>query len=586
MSGSIRRRAGTLLALGLAAVVAAGCSDLPDSGPVHLQPAVESGGGGRAPYFVPPDPQPGASAEDIVRGYLLAMQANPPSTAVARRYLSGQAQQDWKPGAGTVVYQTATVTGLGREFRIRLTDADRLDGRGQWLPAAAQSSMTIPLQLVLEDGEWRIDNPPDVLLVASSDFASLFTPFTVYYFDPSWSVLVPFRVYEPRGEQSATNLVRSLLAGPGPSWSGVARSAFPARTELDLAVVVNDAGLAEVPLGPEVLRMSGAALSRAVVQLAWALRQVPGISALQITVAGAPVALPDGRTEIPISEGAEFDPVKAPSTELTLISGGRVLAGAEAPYPALAGPLGQRGFALRSLARNATLHRVAAVAANGRRLFLAPDRGASGETRVGTGLDGAADLLRPAYDRFGNLWVVDAGGGEATLRLLHGASSRVLPAPGISGSPVTAFTLTPDGSRLVALTASGDGPVLEVAKVVRDDRGRVLRLRPADRVAVGRSGLGTPVDLAPSGPTSVAVLSQETDQLARVTVVEVDGSPGPPGTDVPVLNAGTVRSLVGSADPVLPLGVVTADNRLILLNGADGWVTSAQRNVLAAAYPQ
>ena len=74
--------------------------------------------------------------------------------------------------------------------------------------------------LVREKGEWRIDSPPDALVVGAAFFRGTFAAYKVYFYDNTGSVLVPRIVHLPRGEQTATNLVRArggdLLRVPGP----------------------------------------------------------------------------------------------------------------------------------------------------------------------------------------------------------------------------------------------------------------------------------------------------------------------------------------------------------------------------------
>ena len=64
-------------------------------------------------------------------------------------------------------------------------------------------------------------------------------------------------MFIPRGEQTATNLVRGLLAGPGRPLDEISRSALPSRTALDLSVVVTESGVAEVPFPTVVTAMVG-----------------------------------------------------------------------------------------------------------------------------------------------------------------------------------------------------------------------------------------------------------------------------------------------------------------------------------------
>jgi len=314
-----------LVLLALLAVLSCGCSILPVTGDVHTDPAGSEKSAGQASYFAPPGPGRDDTPEQIVRGFLLAMQANPPSTAVARSFLSSRAKVTWRPGQGTIVYDAPTVETVDGQVTARLRGAHRLSPHGVWLDGTTSSTVTLPLTLVREGGQWRIDDPPNVLAVPASYFSSLFVPFNLYWFDRTGTVLVPTKVYVPRGEETATNLVRGLLAGPPPAQADVAVSAFPPRVDLDLAVVVNDAGIADVPLDAAVLRLAPADLNRLVVELAWTLRQVPGIDRLRITVDGTPMALAEGRTDVSVEEGASYDPLASTQRDLLVVAGGRVV---------------------------------------------------------------------------------------------------------------------------------------------------------------------------------------------------------------------------------------------------------------------
>ena len=347
--------------IGLLVVLLCGCTTLPDSGDVHTRAAGPGGPTNLAADFKPPGPTKDDTPSGIVRGFLLAMQANPPSVAMARSFLSAQAKESWKPTDGTIVYDGATVENAVDGVTAQLRGAFRLSPYGVWLDGTDPATTTLSLTLVQEDGQWRIDNPPNALAVPATYFASLFVGFNLYYFDRTGTNLVPTKAYVPQGEQTATNLVRGLVAGPPPAQRDVAMTALPALDDLDFAVVVNQAGVADVPLGPGVLSLAAPDLNRLVVQLAWTLRQVPGINRMRITVDGVPVPLPDGRTDVSVRTGDAYDPLLASRRDLLAISDGRViLDDAERGEP-IGGPFGETGFALRSLAWNARGRQIAAV---------------------------------------------------------------------------------------------------------------------------------------------------------------------------------------------------------------------------------
>jgi hypothetical protein len=569
--------------LALAVVLVTGCSTLPTTGAVHTEPGSASDPG-QAPYFAPPGPIKGADRESIVRGFLLATQANPPSTAVARSFLSEGARNTWKP-TGTMVYDGATLEPTAYGVRARLSEAHALDQRGAWVGGATPSTVTYPYSLVLDHDEWRIANPPTALPVPTPYFSSLYQPYLLYFFDRTGTVLVPSRVYLPIGEQTATNLVRGLLAGPGPATAESTVTAFAPRTGLDLSVVVSDDGVAEVPLGPEIQRLSPADLYRAVVQLAWTLRQVPGVTRLRITVGGAAVPLYNGQTDVSVNVGSDYDPIAAPGRDILTLTGGKLIRGVGALAKPVGGPFGVTGFALRSVAQSVSKHEYAAVSTNGHRLFVAADGGSTSAAKVTTVLDGSTDLLRPAFDRFGGLWALDDTKGGAVVHLITNGHDQVVHVPGISGHRVNAFTVTRDGASLVAGLASGPSPTLVVSALLRSEGGRLLQALAGRQTVVEASDHGPVVDLSQSSATTVAVLTGSTAGNGQIISVELDGSPGASPATSPDPLPGELVSLAASPDPSLPLRVVTSDGKLMELTGADSWIRIAS-NVTAAAYAQ
>jgi len=578
----IRRAA--VVAFGVAAaVLSAACSTLPVTGEVQTRPDAALGSNDAAPFFQPAGPVSGADRDTVVRGFLLAVQANPPSTSVARAFLSKRARVTWKPDRGTVVYATSTLESSGSRVEARLAGAHHLDARGRWLGGTAAELVTVPFTMVREDGEWRIDNPPRALPVPTSYFRSLYVPYTLAFFDRTGEVLVPTRVYLPRGEQIASNLVRSMLTGPGGHLERATRNAFPPGTSLDLAVVIDEEGVAEVPLDPEMRELSPPDLYRAVVQLAWALRQVPGITGLRISVDGVALPLVNGRTEVGLDEGREFDPVPADTEDVVALIGGRVSYLRNGDSSPVAGPLGQPGFALRSVARSVSRNQFAGVAANGRRVFVAPGAGSPEASRVRTVIDGAANLLAPSYDRYGALWVVDATAQGAVVRRVTGSAERVVQIPGISGRRISSFTVTRDGARFVAgLT---DTATVLVSDLVRDENGRVRRATPAQPVLIQVAGRGPVIDLAQAAETSVSVLMRSASDDFEVAVVELDGSPG--DLDVPDWDPlpERVTTLLDGPDPALPVQALAPNGRLYELTASGAWLR-VLTGVHAAAYPQ
>ena len=129
----------------------------------------------------------------MVKGFLDAMLAWPISTSVAKEYLTDDAAEEWSPDA-TIIY---TALGQAREdggtVTIPMRDAALLDESGGWRGAIGEDRSTLEFQMTVEDGEFRILDPMDALVVRATWFQERYRQASLYYFDPTAQVLVPSR---------------------------------------------------------------------------------------------------------------------------------------------------------------------------------------------------------------------------------------------------------------------------------------------------------------------------------------------------------------------------------------------------------
>lgn len=522
-----------------------GCMSMPTSGPVTEvdDPGVEQVDA-PADIVVRP-PQPGDSTRDIVVHFLEAMEASPISTTVAREFLSEEAAAAWNPELGTIVYATKSSPAGNAVVTVTLEGAGRLDARGSWRGALTEAGSTLAFPMVREEGEWRIAEAPNALIVRDSWFAQRFRQASIYFFDPTGEVLVPELVYLPTGDQLPTYLVRDLLAGPGPQLAGVERTFFPAGATVR-PVTVDERGRAEVALQGDPAQLTPRAAELMLAQLTWTLRQVPGIRFLDVTVEGEPLRLSQGATssEIPVDQGSEFDPAgtSAPTEPFGLRDGLLVSGPLDDPRP-VSGPFGRIDLGLRSIAVDPRSTGVAGVTLDGRRVLRGPLHGADTET-VQEVVTGATDLLPPGWDLSGRLWLVDRRSGGALVSVVDGDRVQRVDLPGISGTAVTSFVVSRDGTRFVAVVRGAERDVIKQARVRIGDRGVVEGTTP--RVLGFDDQLATRVrDLSWGSPTALVVLSPLTRGINEVRSLSVDGSPAsglPAGTTV----RGNFRWLAGS----------------------------------------
>lgn len=544
--GAGRGWIGALLLL-LAAGLVAGCTSLPVEGPVEPGEA-STPSSSSAPFdFNPPGPRPGATPEQVVDGFVQALQATPQTLRVAHEFLTEEAVASWRPESRTVVYGSqSSSTGAG-VVRVDLDEAFELDRHGRYLGPRKASAPQLTFRVTRVDEEWRISALPDAMVIPRSHFQTRYQPMSVYFFDPTGSVLVPEQVHLPRGVQAPTLLVAGLLAGPSVAAQGVERSYLPAGTRLGVSVPVGEDGLAEVQLTPEVRELPEDQLERAVAQLAWTLRQVGEIQRFEITVDGTPVELPGG-SNVEVEEMGEFAPsVAAASTDLFGLRRRQVVqvVGNE---EATAAPL-SGAFRPRSLGVDLPGARFALVTEDGSGVDVVTREGAGSARRIYSG----TDVLRPMWDHTGRTWLVDRTVAGARVVVVEKRVARPLRLPGLDGERVLGAALSRDGTRL-ALTVSGraGGPSrLLLTRVVRREAGQPVRLTAPVELDTPQP-LERGGDLGWRNPTTIAVLTRPTDSTSEVALAAVDGSSGSVGpvspTDV-FFDAG-VALAASPGDPV------------------------------------
>lgn len=568
-----------LLALALAATLT-GCVALPEAGPVRSEPADELAVDQAPVDFTPGGPRPGAAPVEIVRGFLVAMQATPLNTTVARRFLTAEGSDAWVPERGTVIYaeETRGVTGDGNDVRLRLSDTVELDDRGSWLGERGDAAYR--LRLVREGGEWRISRPPNRLIIPSTHFESRFVQYNLYFFDRTGRVLVPEPVHVPGGAQAPTELVTGLLQGPGRALLGVERTYAPAGTVLDdISVPVTSDGLAEVPLSAEVLDLDEERLGRLFAQLAWTLGQVPGIERVQVTVDGSPLELPGRGTDLPVTAWSELTPAVAwASQTLFGVRAGRLVGVVGADERRVSGVFGSLDLGIEQVGVDLPGERVAATTGGGR-LLVAPRARPSGTVPTADDahpvLTGARDLLAPSWDLHGQLWAVDRARGAAVVRVGPPEDLVEVEVPGATGADVRSFVVSRDGTRVVFEVEQGGRDGLVVARVMRETDGRVRSLTASRSLPLAGLGVTRIRDLAFRTPAALALLTAPSPGVSQVVVIDVDGSstPADATSDAEVF-VGRADAVVTSPSLGAGLFVHTVDDEMFVLTGNGRWASS------------
>lgn len=477
--------------VGLLVVLLAGCVTVPTAGRVQRVEGQQQTCQNCVAVEVAP-PSPGDGPQQIVDGFLRANANYQPTWTVARKYLTRESAQSWKPDAGVTVY-----TGSTR------ADKDQVELVGQKLGvvapdrsySASDTRLEQPFTLVKQDGEWRIDKPPAGLLVARYAFRQFYSSYDLYFIAngrPTTKpgavqspVLVPDPIYLPEFRSPsnvASALVKALLSGPTSWLESSVTTAIPPGTTLSVDSVTISDGIASVPLSDTVLTLPDTQRSLLAAQIVYTLKQALAVRGVLITVNQQGFRVPESDPAslvVPTTAiSTQLDPVSPNAgNQLYVIRGGKVAlvdAGTGDLRP-FAGDLGSRPVS--SLAVSVTDTDLAAVTGGSTALLQTTTAGAG--TKARTVLAGVTDLARPQFTRFGELWALGRQNGRQHLwRIVD--KPAVARAPELDGRDLTAFSFSPDGVRVAFLERTARGSRVLVAHVNRGDGVEVAGVRELD----------------------------------------------------------------------------------------------------------
>lgn len=202
-------------------------------------------------------PVDGASPESIIRGFIDSGTGISDDFQVARQYLTPALAQSWAPDKRTLVYKdtfAVTPSTDAQTFELKLDLVSTVDAAGVLTPAKGESSELLRMKMVQVDGQWRISEAPDGVILTEANFQTLYAPVSLYFYDPSFTYGVPdVRWLAGRTSRTATSIVKAMLNGPAPYLQGAVVSAFPAGIALERDSVPVNNGQAKVGLTAQQL---------------------------------------------------------------------------------------------------------------------------------------------------------------------------------------------------------------------------------------------------------------------------------------------------------------------------------------------
>jgi hypothetical protein len=404
------------------------------------------------------------------------------------------------------------------------------------------------------EGEWRISDPQDGLIILEPDFGRLYDQRAAYFLDPTGQRVVPDLRYLITGEAQPTALLGRVLDGPSTGLAAGVRNPLMG-AELRRAVTV-DGQTATVDL-TGLTADPTPVLSEICAQVVWTLQQLRPIRTVRILIDGEPVILdgvPMGQT---VDDWTSFDPDAVPVDAVGhyVDAGGlRTVTTGEAT----SGPAGAGGYGLASAA-------VSADPRTGKLSFLAGVRSDNGGATLLAGpyggdlapVLGGTSLSEPSVAATREeAWVVRDG--VDVFRVAAGGPPQAVNAPTLAGlGRAGALQLSPDGVRAALVVDGPKGPTLYVGFVVRAEDGGVA-LRDLREVAPTLSQV---VDVAWQDSGTLLVLAGDAGEDRIVPYsVGVDGwglvsvpTSGLPGQPTAIAAAPTRQPLVSAGGTIWEL---------------------------------
>jgi lipoprotein LpqB-like beta-propeller protein/sporulation and spore germination protein len=561
----MRRWTGALLAA--LTLLLAGCANIPD------QSTPQAVGTAAQPPGVTPPPDPKADPYTLVRNFV-GEAGNPEA---AKGYLSDSAswQSDGPPTIIDKTFGTLPIPaqerkaqgddGQGNEVTVVLTvtKVGRLGTDHAFIPIVSPGpdEYRVVVRRKSADDFWRIQTPPDTVLITLDRFIEDYQRVSVYYFDPEFRVTVPdIRYINARPAGGAPDRVmRELLDGPSEMLRNAVKSALPPEAEMRTNAVSDSDGALVVNLTKLGERTPD---ERAYIA-AQVVLSLKDVVQTKIRLLADGHALISGHTDWRPSEVPSYDLATRPSPDLTgMFTGpaGRVYNLRDGTQ--IQGPAGSGEIKVVSAAQSIDGRSLAVVQElpTGVRLLV----GGIGPQLHPIDLT-ATTLTRPT-------WLLGATGGPSNevwtvqngvdvVRTVRTGNDTWAP------SPVITTDLRPYGT-ITDLRLSRDG--VRIAAVISGHAVVASVVRTKDSVSIR-----SPRTLRPSELTTVVGV----DWLNQDTVVVATGQTSQPVVNVPVNGFELIPYNSSNLGPPITAIAAAPDRSIIVTDSRGMWEATEIRQI-------
>lgn len=476
---SLSRRAALGLAASSTLAALAGCAAIPTDGEVNHYADPRSTGRADSSRNAPEGPRAGASPTEIIDGFLHAGVGTADDYTVARSYLTQDLAQSWRPDGRTLVYESSYSTeSLGQNtFVVTVPTSTLIDGRGLATSFTAVTETPVEFSLQQEEGEWRISAAPDGTVLSRSEFSDIFNPFTLYFYDPTFSYAVPDIRWFAERSTVATSLVRVLLEGPAPYLEGAVVTAVPTDTQLSRNSVPIENGTADVELtgGTALTGASALETERLRTQIFQTLSGLAIVTDLQLRINDqvVPQQSLENYTEPAVN------PEVAPN--IVGIENNRLVS-----RSSLADTVSQQ-----TVVETSPMVGIAQPAMNYTRNYFAYANDALNEVWVASGAEvqsvyRGSQLLPPSFGHQNWLWLAEADGSMSVFPAGQQDGQLQTVNTWLAGESLHSLDISRDGCRALVVTSlAGGNYAAWVTAVQRSNDGRPLELLEPVRLASG-----------------------------------------------------------------------------------------------------
>lgn len=564
------RLAALLTALLLMASVA-GCASIPTGGPVSKAQVSTTGEVQQNTNYKPNPPSPGADQASTILGFISAATGFADNFQVARKYLTGTAASSWKSDQRTVVFQgqpNVVKSGSDLDFKVELDVDSVIDADGIRTPAESKPSGTVQFGLVKVDGEWRINSLPDGVILAKAFFQTIFNPYPLYFYDPTFTYTVPDERWFAGGASSvATVIVKALVNGPAPYLKGAVASAFPDGIRLVRDTVPVTSSTATVDLSPQPLQSASPQLRQQMqTQLSETLiRGLNTVTNVMLRADQIPVDVGDAGQ----SQTSQFHSPQTPSRQIGVSKGELVYYENGSVTPITAVPSVARfqpSFPAQSYSAFTKDGAVAFLSGDHTKLYtVAPNRAEV------VAVSGVA-LTPPSFAPSNWVWTAAADGSgriyasDAAQKNGGTVQTVTLTAEWLKGRTVTSLRVSRDGTRIMVVSnVAGQQSQVNVTGILRQDNSPASA--PRDLTAPISMFLDTvPFSLGYwADETKMVVMAPGTSDVVA-TQLALDADPKP----LPMLT-GMQRISVGNVDTGLSEIYAQNTSGSIFVQSNTGW---------------